>query len=541
MIRFLLFYLLGGLGLVVSLPSQGQSWQWATAQTSGSAGPVQFTAVALDGAGNTVVAGSFQGTVTLGPFTLRSAGGTDGVVARLSPAGVWLQAERLGGPTNEGLTAVAVSATGGVWIAGGFNNSLSLGGATLTGGNSVSGIYNGMFLASLTATGQWEHVAQATNLVIVNRLLPTQNGDVLLVGNYFDAATTFGSVVLPRPVIRNTFVARYRPGTGWLQVIHATNGGYMQVDGIALEATGTLVLAGYLETSPSLTVTFGSQTALIPTSGGSGSGGHALFVARFSPEGIWTQLACASPGTGSAAGVALALDPNGEVLVASSLTTLQGTFGALTLPHLVPTGSSPLPFLARLSAAGTWTHVQGGVGPGGKALLHRDGSYTSLLPSTTSFAVSATTATGVTTQIVSANSAQGITPSSSAEAADGQLVVVGTFFQPSAVFGSLALATTDQQTAFVARTAGLPLPTKLAGGSATASLFPNPARHAATLRWPAPVAEPLPIRLFDALGHLVRQQVLPAHAAEAVLGLAGLPPGLYLVRAGTATRRLTVE
>lgn len=512
MMRLLLFGLLGTLGLLASLPCQGQTWQWASAQTSGTTGPVQFTTVALDGAGNTVVAGSFQGTVTLGPFTLTSAGGTDGIVARLSPTGGWLQAVAVGGPNEEAITSVAVSATDVVWVAGGFNTNLSLGGVTLTGGNSVSGIYNGLFLASLTATGQWQQVAQATNLVQVSRLLPEQNGDVLLVGNYFDAATTFGSVVLPRPVIRNTVVARYRPGTGWLHVVHATNGGYMYLDGIALDATGTLVLAGYLPAPPSLTVTFGSQTALIPPNS-SGSGGLALVVARFGLGGTWTQLACASPGTASSAEVALALDPNGEVLVASSLTAFRGTFGALSLQNPVPTGSSPFPFLARLSAAGTWIQMQGGVGPGQAAILRRDGSYLSLLPSPTSFAVTATTATGVTTPLVTASSPFGITLGSLAVSATGQLVVAGTFLTPSAAFGSLTLAT----------------------------LFPNPARRAATLRWPAPVAEPLLITLFDALGHLVRQQTVPVHTAEAVLDLASLSPGLYLVRAGTTTSRLAVE
>jgi hypothetical protein len=540
MTRLLLCCLLFGIGLVASLPSQGQTWQWATAQSSGTAGPVQFTAVALDGAGNTVVAGSFQGTVTLGSFTLTSAGGTDGVVARLSPAGVWLQADRLGGPMNEAITAVAVSATGAVWVAGGFQNSLLLGGVTLTGGNSTSGLYNGMFLASITAAGQWQQVAQATNLVGVDRILPELTGDVLLMGNYFDANTVFGTVVLPTPVIRNTFVARYRPGTGWLHVVHATNGSYMVVDGMALDATGNLVLAGYLEAPQSMSVTFGSQTASIPASS-SGSRSGALFVARFGLSGTWTQLVCASPGTSSSTGVALALAPNGDALVASSLTDFRGTFGALLLQNPVPTGGSPVAFLARLSAVGTWTQVQGGTGPGGRATLYPDGSYTRVTNGSTNFTVTTTTATGVTTQLLSASSLYGITLRSTAVAATGQLVVAGTFYSPSATFGSLTLATNDQQAAFVARAVGLPLATKATGAPARLALFPNPCGRAATLRLPTPVVEPLPIILFDALGHLVGQQTLPAHTAEVVLDLTNLPPGLYLVRAGSATSRLAVE
>ena len=538
--RLLLFCLIGILALVASLPGQGQAWQWAATQSSGTAGPVQLAAVAFDGAGNTVVVGSFEGTVTLGSFTLTSAGGTDGVVARLSPAGVWLQAVRLGGTGNEGVMAVAVSATGMVWVAGVFKNSLVLGGVTLTGGNSTSGSYNGMFLANFTAAGQWQHVAQATNLVAVQRILPEASGDVLLVGNYYDDNTGFGTIVLPKPAIENKFVARYRPGTGWLHAVHATNGSYMLIGGMALDAAGNLVLVGRLNTPLSMSVTFGSQTAIIPPSG-TGGVGETLFVARFGLGGTWTQLVCASPGT-CYTGTSLALAANGDALIASSLTDFRGVFGSLLLQNPVPTGNSPFPFLARLSAAGTWTQVQGGVGPGGETnLLASDGSYTTIYNGLTTITVTKTTAAGVATPLLAASSPFGIMRRSAEILPTGQLAVVGTFYYPSATFGSLVLATNDQQTAFVAGAAGLPLATKAAGGPAALALFPNPARHAATLRLPAPAAEPLPLALLDALGRLVRQQTLPAHAAEAVLDLAGLPPGLYLVRAGAATSRLAVE
>jgi hypothetical protein len=153
-----------------------------------------------------------------------------------------------------------------------------------------------------------------------------------------------------------------------------------------------------------------------------------------------------------------------------------------------------------------------------------------------------TTATGVSSPLVTASGPLGITLSSTMVSATGQAVVAGTFRNPSATFGGLTLVTTDQQTAFVARAAGSPLATKATASSrAQATLFPNPARRTATLRWPAPVADPLLITLFDALGHLVRQQTVPAHTAETILDLAHLSPGLYLVRVGTTTSRLAVE
>ena len=70
-------------------------------------------------------------------------------------------------------------------------------------------------------------------------------------------------------------------------------------------------------------------------------------------------------------------------------------------------------------------------------------------------------------------------------------------------------------------------------------LYPNPARHAATLRLPAGTA-PAPLTLTDALGRAVRRYPAPA-SPEATLDLRGLPAGLYLLRGAGPAQRLQVE
>ncbi len=80
-------------------------------------------------------------------------------------------------------------------------------------------------------------------------------------------------------------------------------------------------------------------------------------------------------------------------------------------------------------------------------------------------------------------------------------------------------------------------PTGVAAAAPTAafSLYPNPARHTAHLSGaPGPTAV-----LTDGLGRTVRTVPVTAGAAE--LDLRGLAPGLYVVRAGGAARRLVVE
>jgi hypothetical protein len=86
----------------------------------------------------------------------------------------------------------------------------------------------------------------------------------------------------------------------------------------------------------------------------------------------------------------------------------------------------------------------------------------------------------------------------------------------------------------------------IALGSRPASLatalaaFPSPAHGQATLRLPAAPAAGQ-VFLVDALGRPVRTYAVPANAAAVTLDLAGLAPGLYVVRCGAASGKLVVE
>ncbi|WP_171025565.1 PGAP1-like alpha/beta domain-containing protein [Hymenobacter jeollabukensis] len=69
------------------------------------------------------------------------------------------------------------------------------------------------------------------------------------------------------------------------------------------------------------------------------------------------------------------------------------------------------------------------------------------------------------------------------------------------------------------------------------SVWPNPAQHSVRIRG----ASNVPISLLDMLGRPVRTHAPLKPTQEAVLDLRGLPTGLYIVRAGTASKRLFVE
>jgi hypothetical protein len=71
-------------------------------------------------------------------------------------------------------------------------------------------------------------------------------------------------------------------------------------------------------------------------------------------------------------------------------------------------------------------------------------------------------------------------------------------------------------------------------------VFPNPAHDAVhvLLLGPAPAA---PLQVCDALGRVVRTQPTPSAGTEAALPLAGLPVGIYILRCGALSQRLTVQ
>jgi hypothetical protein len=81
-----------------------------------------------------------------------------------------------------------------------------------------------------------------------------------------------------------------------------------------------------------------------------------------------------------------------------------------------------------------------------------------------------------------------------------------------------------------------PLAAAPAAAPATLACYPNPATNWVQLRLPPGAAH---AELLDALGRTVR--TAPARAGTAILHVAGLSAGLYLVRAAGQTARLVVE
>lgn len=132
----------------------------------------------------------------------------------------------------------------------------------------------------------------------------------------------------------------------------------------------------------------------------------------------------------------------------------------------------------------------------------------------------------------------------------GATVYVSGIFAPPAGFGGVTLTNTvGTSSGFVAALVdNVALANAAPAAVAPATVYPHPARTAATVRLPEGAGERLVrVNLTDALGRTVRtcSVSVPAPGLTYAVNVADLPAGMYLLQvqmgSGTMVHRLTVE
>jgi hypothetical protein len=123
---------------------------------TGSAGTAIAQRVAVDVNGNTLVAGTFTGTVDLDPRVgqslLTSAGSNDVFVAKFSAANELLWARRFGGSGDDRANALAVDSSGTVYVGGRFEQTAAFDPSVSAASLSSAGGPDA-FIGSLDAAG----------------------------------------------------------------------------------------------------------------------------------------------------------------------------------------------------------------------------------------------------------------------------------------------------------------------------------------------------------------------------------------------------
>ncbi|HET9502407.1 MAG TPA: T9SS type A sorting domain-containing protein [Hymenobacter sp.] len=425
---------------VLKLTNAG-AWSWA--KSAGGPGRDQGSGIAIAPNGSALISGTFNGSLALGSTTLTSAGNGDNlVVASLSGTGAWSWAKNALGTG----ASVAADASGNAVLAGTFGGAASFGSTTLTSNDTD----NTLFIAKTSAT-DWKWAAQgnAGTNTIITATAAEAGGNTLVLGT-FTGSTTFGSTTLTSQGRQDGFVGKRDAAGNWLWVKAFGGSGYDLANGLALDASGNVVLTGAFTG----TGTFGGLTLT-----SAAQYGNQLFVAKLDANGNWLWAKTATSPTATVQGTGVALDASGNVLLTGYF---YGTanFGGTSLTSAAQYNDQL--FVAKLDAAGSWLWAQTGTTTGRVqgASVQVDASgnvfVTGSYSGTTSFgSTSLTTADQYTTNLFvtklsaggswqwakAATGAGSVQGSRLALDASGSVFLTG-YFSGTASFGGTSLAST---------------------------------------------------------------------------------------------------
>jgi len=323
----------------VGLAAQTPEWHWAV--KAGGASADYGKSIAVDGAGNQYLTGSFQGTASFGPHTLSSNGSGDLFVAKLDPVGNWLWATGAGGEFNDVGNSVALDGFGNIYLTGMIEGSAAFGALTL----NSSGL-NDIFAAKLDANGNWLWAVRAGGIWYDkgNDLALDGSGNAWLTGEFQDTAS-FGALTLNSSGESDIFAAKLDANGNWLWAVRA---GGMDSDsgrGIAVDWSGNSWLTGHFTGSAA----FGALTL-------NSSGSEDVFAAQLDPDGNWLWTVRAG-GVYWDYGYGIGLDGSGNAYLTGQYAG-SATFGTNTLSTI---GQDEI-FAAKLDSSGNWLWASGAGG-----------------------------------------------------------------------------------------------------------------------------------------------------------------------------------
>jgi gliding motility-associated-like protein len=359
--------LLWGLLSAVASQSQPLNWQWV-AQTP-TVGPdfadASILAVAVDGAGRTVVAGGFRGTVSFGSTTLTSEGAGDVFVAWLDSAGRYRRVARGRGPGGASAAALAIAPDGTVTLAGSFEGATAGFGGFTVGNSEVSTdpFASDLFVARLDSTGRWlaASAAGGPGYDYLSGLSLDAAGNAVVAGYFTSPTCRFGATALVNASFGfDSFVARLDQSCAWTQAVRIGGPNNDLIQDVAVASDGTAVVTGFFNSAG---LPLGPFTLVNDGTPYYGLRGADVFVARLSPAGVWTQAVRAGgPNNDSAYNVVL--DAQDNAIIAGHFFSPTIAFGTSRLVNTTPAGEVGDVFIARLSRMGTWTQAVQSSGTG---------------------------------------------------------------------------------------------------------------------------------------------------------------------------------
>jgi hypothetical protein len=239
---------------IASYDSTG-NYRWAF--RVGAAGDDAGTSIALDGSGNVVVAGYFNGAADFDPGSGTASRGSSGItstfVARYSSSGTYLWAFAIA--TGGFPSAVAIDGSGNIALTGAFRGSCDFnpgsGTATLASAK-LRGVYtDDIFVARYTSSGSylWAFRLGETDADWGCGVAVDGSGNIYVTGRFFGTVDfNPGSATnnLTSAGGMDMFVAKYSSAGayGWASRVGGNEGGEDVGYAVAVDGSGNVVVTG---------------------------------------------------------------------------------------------------------------------------------------------------------------------------------------------------------------------------------------------------------------------------------------------------------
>ncbi|WAS91684.1 hypothetical protein [Nannocystis punicea] len=203
-------------------------------------GSQNLRSVDLDGDGNILVAGSFEGTIDLGGGPLATFGFIDGFVAKLTAEGDHLWSRSFGGPGSDRAMSIASDSTGNLALLAEATAPVDFGDGLLGGKNSAHVVEYSPSGALL-----WHHFYNSTKSGLYARHLAVGPDDHVVVVGEFDSTVDFGGG--PELGANKAYVLKLDPAGEfvWMrQNLGEAQGSKPFVVGVDIDAANNIHLGG---------------------------------------------------------------------------------------------------------------------------------------------------------------------------------------------------------------------------------------------------------------------------------------------------------
>lgn len=269
--------------------------------------------LAVDANDAVFATGNFGGTIDLGGGALQSNGGQDIFLAKFDAYGRHQWSKSFGSTDEQRATSVAVDASGNVYLAGYYSNSVDFGGGAL----SVTQNDN-WFVAKFDKDGAfiWNQTAGSLSVVQRANALAIDSQDHLIVAGYFAGSFTLAnsSIQLTSQGSSDAFALKFDGSGTPIWGVRYGDSNEQRARSVAVDSSNNVILAGQYSGS----MQFGS-TQLVS------NGNVDLWVAKLDSNGAPQWGHGSGDATSQCNGdcnIALATMSNDDVVLA---TDFQGT------------------------------------------------------------------------------------------------------------------------------------------------------------------------------------------------------------------------